>query len=150
MLFCAVFIRISVRFCVIHIPFTPPLFHCIFPWGGPELRETRGKQALRFERNKIIWLPEVFLISNFFIITRQKLVQIYESQSLSFNLRNRPVPVFFSAFNVYQLGKICRHHWKESLNFSKFAKFDKVFDKAPQSRENLQTFVWWGLVVPPQ
>ena len=52
-----------------------------------------------------------------------------------------PFQCFFSAFNVYQLGKICRHHWKESLNFSKFAKFDKVFDKAPQSREILQTLL---------
>ena len=33
--------------------------------GEPELRETRGKQALRFEGNKINWLPEGSLISDF-------------------------------------------------------------------------------------
>ena len=51
------------------------------------------------------------------------------------------------------LGKIRWYHWKERLKTGKIAKFEgatsykraKISVKiAPQSYENLQTFVWWG------
>ena len=45
-----------------------------------------------------------------------------------------------------QLGKIRLHHWKERLKISKTVKFKSVTSEtseniAPQSCENLQTFV---------
>ena len=48
-----------------------------------------------------------------------------------------------------QLVKIRRHHWKERLRISKIAKFENDFLKtnesiAPQCREILKTFLWWG------
>ena len=48
-----------------------------------------------------------------------------------------------------KLRKIRRHHWKELLKISKIAKFECDLlktneDSAPQSREILPTFVWWG------
>ena len=47
-----------------------------------------------------------------------------------------------------KLRKICWHHWKERPKISKIAKFESDLlktnkDTAPQSREILQTFVWW-------
>ena len=51
------------------------------------------------------------------------------------------------------LGKISWYHWKERLKTGKIAKFEgatsykraKISVKiAPQSYENLQTFVWLG------
>ena len=61
---------------------------------------------------------------------------------------NRPFDGFFSTFDLDKLGKIRRHHWKELLKISKIAKFECDLlktneDSAPQSREILQTFVWW-------
>ena len=46
------------------------------------------------------------------------------------------------------MDKIRRHHWKENLKIGKIAKFESDLlktneDTAPQSREILQTFVWW-------
>ena len=42
-----------------------------------------------------------------------------------------------------------KYHWKKRLKISKIAKFESDLLKtnegiAPQSREILQTFVWWG------
>ena len=56
--------------------------------------------------------------------------------------------VFFQLL-TWQVGKIRRHHWKELLKISKIAKFECDLlktneDSAPQSREILQMFVWWG------
>ena len=47
------------------------------------------------------------------------------------------------------LQKIHQHHWKELLEIGKIAKFESDLlktnkDIAPQSREILQTFVWWN------
>ena len=50
----------------------------------------------------------------------------------------------FSTFNMDNLGKICRHHWKERLNISKIVKFESDTFYASKDCENLQTFVWWG------
>ena len=55
----------------------------------------------------------------------------------------------FSTFHIDKLGEIRRHHWKERLvDISETAKFESDAsyaseDIAPQSCENLQTFVWW-------
>ena len=48
-----------------------------------------------------------------------------------------------------KLTKIRPHHWKERLKISKSAKFESDLlkineDINPQSREILQTLVWWG------
>ena len=56
---------------------------------------------------------------------------------------------FFSTFDEGKLGEIRRHQWKERLKISKIAKFESELlktnkDIASQSREILQTFVWWG------
>ena len=45
-----------------------------------------------------------------------------------------------------QLRKIHRHHWKERLKIYNISSFEsdtclEIEDKAPQSCENLQTFV---------
>ena len=61
---------------------------------------------------------------------------------------NRPFYGFLP-FDMDKLGIIRRHHWKERLKSSKAAKFESDLLKpneniAPQSREILQTFVWWG------
>ena len=54
-----------------------------------------------------------------------------------------------------KLGKIRRHHWKKRLKISKIAKFESDLFKtnedttAPQSREILQPFVWWGHKLAP-
>ena len=47
----------------------------------------------------------------------------------------------FLTFDMGQLGKIRRHHWKERLNVCKEAKFesDSEGDIAPQSCEHLQS-----------
>ena len=42
-----------------------------------------------------------------------------------------------------------KYHWKERFKISKIAKFESDLlktneDIASQSREILQTFVWWG------
>ena len=56
----------------------------------------------------------------------------------------------FSAWNDWDhLGKIRQHGWKEPRKISKVAKFENDLlktkeDIAPQSREILQMFVWWG------
>ena len=47
-----------------------------------------------------------------------------------------------------KLWKNRRYHWKERLNISKIAEFESDLlktneDIAAQSREILQTFVWW-------
>ena len=47
-----------------------------------------------------------------------------------------------------------QHQWKERLKISKTAKFESVLlktykDIAPQSREILQTFLWWGVELAP-
>ena len=47
-----------------------------------------------------------------------------------------------------KFGKIRRHHWKERFQISRIATFESDLLKtnqhtAPQSREILQTFVWW-------
>ena len=52
----------------------------------------------------------------------------------------------FSTFNMDQLVKIRRHHWKERLRISKIAKFENDLLKTnegltPQCREILQTFL---------
>ena len=57
--------------------------------------------------------------------------------------------IFFSTFHMDQLGKILRHHWKERLKISIFAKFESDLSKpneyiVPQSREILPTFIWRG------
>ena len=59
---------------------------------------------------------------------------------------NRPFQVFFSTFDMYKLGKIRRHHWKERLKISTIAKFESNLlkangDIAPRSCEILQAFV---------
>ena len=48
-----------------------------------------------------------------------------------------------------KLTKIRPHHWKERLKISKSAKFESDLlkineDINSQSREILQTLVWWG------
>ena len=48
-----------------------------------------------------------------------------------------------------KLGQNRRHQWKERLKISKIAKFESdllttIEDTAPQTREILQTFVWWA------
>ena len=48
-----------------------------------------------------------------------------------------------------KLGKIHRLHWKESLQISKIAEFERDLlkinkDIAPQSHEIFKTFVWGG------
>ena len=53
-----------------------------------------------------------------------------------------------------KLGQNRRHQWKERLKISKIAKFESdllttIEDTAPQSREILQTFVWWGRKLAP-
>ena len=53
-----------------------------------------------------------------------------------------------------KFGKIHPHHWKERLKFSNSATFESDLLKtneytAPQSREILQTFVWWGHRLAP-
>ena len=58
--------------------------------------------------------------------------------------------ILYSTFEVDKLGKIRGHHWKERLKISKIDKFESDLlttnkDKASQSSEILQTFVWWGL-----
>ena len=56
----------------------------------------------------------------------------------------------FSAWNDWDhLAKIRQHDWKEPRKISKVAKFENDLlktkeDIAPQSREILQMFVWWG------
>ena len=55
----------------------------------------------------------------------------------------------FSTFDMDKLEKIRRHHWKERLKINKIAKFESDTslaseDIALQSREILQTFLWWG------
>ena len=62
--------------------------------------------------------------------------------------------IVFSIFNMDQLGKIRRHHWKERVKISKTAKFESDLlktkeDTALKSRENLQTFVWWAAQTCP-
>ena len=52
-----------------------------------------------------------------------------------------------------KFGKIRRHHWKGRLKISKISKFESDLlktnkDIAPQSREILQTFVWWVAQTP--
>ena len=51
--------------------------------------------------------------------------------------------------------KIRGHHWKEGLKISKIVKFESDLlktneDVASQSREILQTFVWWGAQTCPK
>ena len=53
-----------------------------------------------------------------------------------------------------KLGKIRPHHSKERLKISKISKFlsdllKAYKDTAPQIREILQTFVWWGHNLAP-
>ena len=55
----------------------------------------------------------------------------------------------FSTFNMDNLGKICRHHWKERLNSSKIVKFESDTFYVSKDCENLQTFVWWGASLCP-
>ena len=55
----------------------------------------------------------------------------------------------FSTLNMDQLGKIRQHYWKECLKICRTAKFQSDLlktneDIAPQSRQILQTFAWWG------
>ena len=62
--------------------------------------------------------------------------------------------IVFSMFNMDQLGKIRRHHWKERVKISKIAKFESDLlktkeDTVPKRRENLQTFVRWGHRLAP-
>ena len=54
-----------------------------------------------------------------------------------------------------KFGKIRRHHSKERLKISKIVKFGSDLLKtndytAPQSREILQSFVWWVAQTCPQ
>ena len=56
---------------------------------------------------------------------------------------------FFSLKWLGHLAKIRQHDWKEPRKISKVAKFENDLlktkeDIAPQSREILQMFVWWG------
>ena len=53
-----------------------------------------------------------------------------------------------------KLGQNRRHQRKERLKISKIAKFESdllttIEDTAPQSREILHTFVWWGRKLDP-
>ena len=53
-----------------------------------------------------------------------------------------------------KLGTNRQHHWKEGLKIIKTAKFESDLlkineDIAPQSREILQTLVWWGTQTCP-
>ena len=55
----------------------------------------------------------------------------------------------FSTLYMDQLGKILQHYWKERLKISRTVKFQSDLlktneDIAPQSRQILQTFAWWG------
>ena len=55
----------------------------------------------------------------------------------------------FSTLNMDQLGKIRQLYWKERLKICRTAKFQSDLlktneDVAPQSRQILQTFAWWG------
>ena len=57
---------------------------------------------------------------------------------------------FFSTFDTDKLGKIFRR-----LKIGKIAKFEIHLlktneDIAPQSREILQVFIWWGAQTCPQ
>ena len=54
----------------------------------------------------------------------------------------------FSTFDMDQLGKIRRHHWKQRLNISNNAKFvsdtsQAIEDIASQSCENLRRLYGW-------
>ena len=54
-----------------------------------------------------------------------------------------------STFDVDKFAKIRRHQRKERLKVSNVAKFasdtsEESKDIVPQSKENLQTFLWWG------
>ena len=54
----------------------------------------------------------------------------------------------FSTFDMDKLGKIRWHHWKQRLKINKIAWIESDLlktnkDIAPQSREILQTLVWW-------
>ena len=44
------------------------------------------------------------------------------------------LPRFFPTFDVDQLGKILRHHWKRRLNISKLAKFESDRSKASEAK----------------
>ena len=53
----------------------------------------------------------------------------------------------FSAFDMDNVRKICRHHSKECLKINKITKFEHDLlktneDTPPQSCKILQTFVW--------
>ena len=59
-----------------------------------------------------------------------------------------------SSLNMDQLGKIRQHYWKERLKISRTAKFQSDLlktneDIAPQGRQILQTFAWWGAQTCP-
>ena len=63
---------------------------------------------------------------------------------------------FFSTFDKDQLANIHRHCWKERVKISKLAKFESDISEASkdialESREILQTFLWWGVqtCLPP-
>ena len=69
-------------------------------------------------------------------------------------LHNRPFHSVFQLLKWTSSGKSIHTTEKSALNFFKSAKFESDLLKtneytAPQSREILQTYVWWGHRLAP-
>ena len=107
--------------------------------NSPRQYDRKGRGTVR----------EIFeLILEVLLLLAQAAVRIFCQQT-----SNRPFH-FFSTFDMGKLGQNRRHQWKERLKISKIAKFESdlfktIEDTAPQSREFLHTFVWWGRKLAP-
>ena len=69
-------------------------------------------------------------------------------------VRNRPFHCFFQLLTWTSYGKTVNTTENSDLKISKIAEFESDLlktnkDIAPQSREILQTFVWWGVELAP-
>jgi len=66
----------------------------------------------------------------------------------------KTLPRFFPTFDKDYLTTIYGHCWKERLKISNLAEFESIMSEAsedtvPQSREVLQTLIWWGAQTCP-